>query len=139
MSVVFMSSRSIVGYAGCSRKSFLTSGSGAASPGVTWSPFTPVFQVKKKPKHPPLARPGAISDAEPTVALATLPCAPIGSPAQKRKADWPAEVETADASRRTRGHTNSAAQRSRPLAPSTTCACEGRGFLRNNFGFPSPP
>lgn len=61
-------------------------------------------------------------------------CLLIGWLAQKRKADWPAEVETADASKRTRGHTNSAAQRRRPLAPSTTCACD-RCFLSNDSIF----
>lgn len=69
-----------------------------------------------------------------TVALETLFCTLIGSLAQKRTADWPAEVATADASKRTRGHTNSASQRRCPLAPSTTCACE-RCFLKNSPGF----
>lgn len=39
MSVVFRSSRRIVGYAGYNRKSLRMSGSAAATPGLTWVSF----------------------------------------------------------------------------------------------------
>lgn len=57
-----------------------------------------------------------------TVVLVAFFCPLIGSLAQKRKADWPVEVETAEGSKERRGHTNSAVQKTCPLAPSTTCA-----------------
>lgn len=57
-----------------------------------------------------------------TVVLGTFFCSLIGSLAQKRKTDRPVEVEIAEGSKKRRGHTNSANQRTWPLDPLTTCA-----------------
>lgn len=46
----------------------------------------------------------------------------MGSLAQKRKTDFPPEVEMAEGPRWRSGQTNSADQRARPLLPLTTCA-----------------
>lgn len=67
----------------------------------------------------------------PTVVLGTFFCSPIGSLAQKRKTDRPVDVEIAEGSKKRRGHTNSANQRTRPLDPLTTCAWETEQRWKN--------
>lgn len=129
VSVVLVSSRRIVGYAGCNRKSLLMSGCAAAIPGVTCKANVDSDKDVAYTSHTVCLMNFQIClnnvlilHSRLTVVLVAFFCALIGSLAQKRKADWPVEVETAEGSKERPGHTNSAVQKICPLAPSTTCA-----------------
>lgn len=129
VSVVLVSSRRIVGYVGCNRKSLLMSGSAAAIPGVTCKANVDSDKDETNALYAACLKyfriclnDDPILHTRLTVALVAFFCALIGPLPQKRKADWPVEVEIAEGSKERRGHTNSAVQKICPLAPSTTCA-----------------
>jgi len=127
VSVVLESSSRTVGYAGCNRKSFLMSGSAAATPGDTYTRRRGRVRISLRSQGGQGQRScftgvQYVLRGGLTVASVTFFRALIGSLAQKRNADWPVEVEIAEVSKTRWGHRNSADQRRRPSAPSTTSA-----------------